>query len=105
MAAHARRGDPAPFRRFDRALRALRLADGRKVVTGSDGSLALYDLASDPGELHDLAAARPAEAAELASRLARITGGAESAPPDPPEPSRSSEHEVRRALQSLGYIE
>ena len=73
-------------------------------MTGSDGSLALYDLASDPGELHDLAAARPSEAAELASRLAELPGGRKR-PPDPPEPSRSSEHEVRRALQSLGYIE
>jgi arylsulfatase A-like enzyme len=106
MAAHARRGDATPFRRFDRALRALRLADGRKVVTASDGSVALYDLASDPGELHDLAPARPMEAHELAAHLARLTGeerhgwgrsgGAESAPP---------EDEVRAALQSLGYLE
>jgi arylsulfatase A-like enzyme len=106
MDAHARRGDATPFRRFDRALAALRLADGRKVVTGSDGSVALYDLVSDPSELHDLAAARPSEAHELATRLAGLSGegrpgwgesgGPRSAPP---------ENEVRRALQSLGYIE
>jgi arylsulfatase A-like enzyme len=108
MAAHARRGDATPFRRFDRALRALRLADGRKVVTGSDGSVALYDLARDPGELHDLAAERPSEALELADRLGRLSGGAESAPPNPPRAAVAGDDTdagVRRALQSLGYLE
>ena len=106
MAAHARRGDAAPFRRFDRALRALRLADGRKVVTGSDGSLALYDLASDPGERHDLAGARPSEAHELATRLAELTGGGGQRRPEPERaPPELAEHDVRRALQSLGYLE
>jgi len=31
--------------------------------------VALYDLAADPGEAHDLAAARPADAARLAALL------------------------------------
>jgi arylsulfatase A-like enzyme len=100
MEAHARRGDPAPFRRFDRALRALRLADGRKVVAASDGSVVLHDLTSDPGELHDLAAERPGEAGELAGRLAGIgspsTGGEADQVPDAG---------VRRALESLGYLQ
>jgi arylsulfatase A-like enzyme len=101
MEAHARRGDPAPFRRFDRALRALRLADGRKVVVGSDGSVALYNLASDPGELHDLAAERPGEARELADRLAGIGhDGASGGAAD-----QLTDAGVRRALESLGYLQ
>jgi arylsulfatase A-like enzyme len=100
MEAHARRGDPAPFRRFDRALRALRLADGRKVVVGSDGSVVLHDLTSDPGELHDLAAERPGEARELADRLAGIGG-----PTTGGEADRLSDAGVRRALESLGYLQ
>jgi arylsulfatase A-like enzyme len=107
MEAHARRGDAGPFRRFDRSLRALRLADGRKVVAGSDGSVALYDLADDAGELHDLAAERPSEALELADRLAGIGAPVpgETAPtgdgarPDGPDAG------IRRALESLGYLE
>jgi arylsulfatase A-like enzyme len=105
MDAHARRGDASPFRRFDRTLRALRLADGRKVVAGSDGSVALYDLTSDAGELHDLAAERPSEALELADRLARIGApGTGVAAPDGGSRDRS-EASVRRALESLGYLE
>jgi len=101
MEAHARRGDPAPFRRFDRALRALRLADGRKLVVGSDGSVVLHDLASDPGELHDLAGERPGEARELADRLAAIgrDGTADGEAEDLPDAG------VRRALESLGYLQ
>jgi arylsulfatase A-like enzyme len=102
MEAHARRGDPAPFRRFDRALRALRLADGRKVVAGSDGSVVLHDLAGDPEELHDLAAERPEEAAELAERLRR-TGPDE--PADAAAPEEVPDRDVRRALESLGYLQ
>jgi arylsulfatase A-like enzyme len=102
MEAHARRGDPTPFRRFDRALRALRLADGRKVVAGSDGSVVLHDLAGDPEELHDLAAERPSEAAELAARLRR-TGPGE--PAEAPAPEEVPDGDVRRALESLGYLQ
>jgi arylsulfatase A-like enzyme len=102
MAAHARRGDPAPFRRFDRALRALRLADGRKVVVGSDGSVALHDLASDPGELRDLAADRPGEAQELAERLARV---GHHRPVTGEEAGDAGDAGVRRALESLGYLQ
>jgi arylsulfatase A-like enzyme len=102
MQAHARRGDPAPFRRFDRALRALRLADGRKLVAGSDGTVALHDLARDPEELHDLAAEHPTEAAELAERL-RGTGPGDAADPSPPQDVPDGD--VRRALESLGYLQ
>jgi len=110
MAAMDRRGDATPFRRYDRALRALVLADGRKVVRGSDGSLTLHDLTTDPGELHDLAPERPEEALDLDDRLTRLGGpdgdavppaGAVPAATGPDEPDA----EVRRALESLGYLQ
>jgi arylsulfatase len=103
--AHARRGDPAPFRRFDRALRALRLADGRKLVVGSDGSVVLHELTGDPGELHDLAAERPEEAAALAERLAGIVQGGPAGPAGPASGPDVPDGDVRRALESLGYLQ
>jgi arylsulfatase A-like enzyme len=103
MEAHARRGDPDAFRRFDRALRALRLADGRKVTVGSDGSVSLHDLTSDPGELCDLADERRQEALELADRLTGMgaAGRAPGAASAEGEPAAG----VRRALESLGYLQ
>jgi hypothetical protein len=45
----------------------------------------LFDLAADPGERHDLAAARPERAAALAKRLAawRAEVGAKMPTPNP----------------------
>ena len=50
-----------------------------------DGRAELYDLASDPGEHKDLAAERPAEAAQLRERLARWreSVGAQMMTPNP----------------------
>jgi arylsulfatase A-like enzyme len=47
-----------------RPLRAV-LEGGEKLVLEGDGPPQLYDLAQDPGETNNLAAARPARAAEL----------------------------------------
>ncbi|MEL6905555.1 MAG: sulfatase, partial [Planctomycetota bacterium] len=47
--------------RFRRVRRALYDGDA-KVVVGSDGSLELYELEGDPGELTDLAGSQPARA-------------------------------------------
>lgn len=107
MQAHARRGEAAPFQRFDRALRALRMADGRKVVVGSDGSTALYDLSTDGEELRDVSAERPAEARELADQLAELGPGQSNGKPVPvPVPALDSlDPGVARALESLGYLQ
>jgi len=54
--------DIAPW---DRALVSYRIAD-EKLHWASDGRHRLYDLSSDPGEEHDLAAARPERVRDLA---------------------------------------
>jgi arylsulfatase A-like enzyme len=65
----------------------LAVRDGRwKLLAREDGRGAqLYDLATDPGETHDLAATRPAEAAALGARLATwyraVRAGAPAAAP------------------------
>jgi len=45
-----------------------------KAVRWADGRLALYDLAADPGELEDVAAARPGIAGPLGQWLAQYPG-------------------------------
>jgi Tfp pilus assembly protein PilF len=61
----------------------------------------LYDLAADPGERHDLIAERPGDAghmrAALESFLARYALAGVSTP-------RELDDEVRRRLESLGYL-
>jgi tetratricopeptide (TPR) repeat protein len=61
----------------------------------------LYDLAADPHELHNLAAARPDQAAALRARLADFL-----ARNSPPGGSRTLpvDDETRRQLQALGYL-
>lgn len=55
-------------RGYDRTFDAMTLA-GHKLIRPSSGPPELYDLAADPGEVVDLAAARPDLAAELAAAL------------------------------------
>jgi arylsulfatase A-like enzyme len=53
---------------YDRALRVL--YDGPyKLIRSSRGERLLFDLATDPGEDHDLAAAEPERVAEMERRL------------------------------------
>jgi choline-sulfatase len=71
--------------------------NGFKLVRGSVDEL--YDLARDPHELRDVAAAEPQRARDLGDALDRLVaelhaGTAEAAPLD---------DEARRALESLGY--
>ncbi len=53
---------------YDRSLRAIRTEE-YKLIRGSDGSEALYDVEQDPGERVDLAATEPDIAADLAADL------------------------------------
>jgi arylsulfatase len=48
--------------------RAFRVGDWKIVASGPDASWELYDLASDRGESHDLAAAQPGRVQELAAQ-------------------------------------
>ena len=50
---------------------AIRAGDWKLLEYFEDGRVELYDLAADPGEKRNLAAAEPARAAELRTRLAR----------------------------------
>jgi arylsulfatase A-like enzyme len=78
--------------------------DGRwRLVWGETSAPHLYDLATDPGELRDVAAEHPAELERLRTRYQasqRLFGAQSHA---------GSEVELdpatRRALQKLGYIE
>jgi arylsulfatase A-like enzyme len=62
----------------------------------------LYDLASDPGERHDLAPARPADVERLRERLMRRVRlhqlRHEAA-------IKGDDSELRRQLHALGYVE
>ena len=66
--------------------------------------LELYDLASDPGEQHDLAAARPADVDALAKELERWTGEMNAARPPLPVPRRQRRRDTE-TLRSLGYLQ
>ncbi len=64
----------------------------------------LFDLATDPAELHDVASDHPDVAMRLISILERRLG--EISPPAPaPRRQASEEAEVDRRLRSLGYID
>lgn len=86
-----------------RACSRAAVAGGRKIVANSDGTLALFDLGSDPGETHDLAARLPDETARLHSLLVRFVAGLQ--PPPPRESEVRNLDELRRRLRSLGYIQ
>ena len=87
---------------WDIGLRALTL-DGRKIIRGSNGTVKLYDLNTDPAESQDLAAADRAAAERLDGLLDRQLAvlkpwdGKDVAPP-----AFSPEHQKR--LQALGYL-
>lgn len=89
--------DPSPWRRTFRAL----FADDHKYIWASDDRHELYDLADDPGELHNLVTTRADRAAELDALLAeQVAAFAEplrSIRARPP----SRDHQTR--LENLGY--
>ena len=71
------------------------------VRYGSDGRLALYDTATDPGEKADLAAAQPARTSALAAELDAFV--ARTRPVHPPVPVPAPSAEERARLRALGY--
>lgn len=64
---------------------ALRSGDWKLVEWFEDGRVELFDLAKDPGELQDLAAAQPERAASMKKTLAdwRVAVGAQMPTPNP----------------------
>ncbi len=95
-----------------RRLRALRGADGWKLIWSSDGRNELYDLAADPDERANRAASEPARVAEMTRRLeARLAeqAGRPFRFAEEPAPARSAgfeglDEETRKNLESLGYV-
>jgi arylsulfatase A-like enzyme len=77
------------------------IVQGRwKLLWTSNGSVALYDLAADPGETRDLAAARPEVCRELGAALLTGLPPAEEGDPEGDHGVR----EFRHALRTLGYV-
>lgn len=72
---------------------------------GDDGHTELYDLAADPAERHDLAAAGdprlPALLADVRTLLVEPSGPGPLRPP----PDRERDEETLEQLRSLGYAE
>ena len=92
--------------RSDVRLRAYRSGQW-KLVQGSDGSIHLFDVAEDPGELHDRSAQDPATVRRLRTELATwraalgipsLGGEPSDATPAPLDP------ETRNRLRALGYV-
>jgi len=91
---------PDEIYRFDRSLRAIR-TDRHKLVRGSDGSVELYDLAADPDETTDIAAAENELVEQLTGRLDGWLDSFEQATVDG---SVSIGDEREKRLEQLGYL-
>jgi arylsulfatase A-like enzyme len=87
------------FAPYDHRLRSIQVGS-LKLVASDRGGVELYDLAADPGELHDLAAERPDAARDLALRL-EGWARARSAHALLSEPTLDPE--TVEALRELGY--
>lgn len=80
------------------------LVDGHsKLIYDLDtGTARLFDIAADPGEQNDLAAATPDHVRELERKLLERVGATEGA--DPQSAARLSK-DVQERLRAVGYIE
>jgi arylsulfatase A-like enzyme len=95
--------DFAPFLRSLTAVRTER----QKLVTASDGALALYDLVSDPSELVDLADQQPERRAELLGMLGQwqASVGLTPATPRVDVARPVVAPEIAERLKALGYLD
>jgi arylsulfatase A-like enzyme len=79
--------------------------DGRyKYIASADGQRELYDLVSDPTELHNVIDARPAEAERLARHLDQWREAVPVYQPSHPDARPMMDPEVADALRGLGYL-
>ncbi len=74
------------------------LTDGRWMTIRAGAATEVYDVRSDPGEVHDVAAAQPGVASSMSARAATIhaSGGANGGAP--------ISADARERLRSLGYV-
>jgi arylsulfatase A-like enzyme len=85
---------------FGSQKRALVMGDLKCIEHEASGRCELYDLASDPGERHDLASGRPLELESLRAALNEFPHRSECTPgPVVKPPPR-----LERELKNLGYI-
>lgn len=100
LAAPAPAGTP-----FMASFDAVRVGDLKLVLASPEHPEALYDLAADPGERHDLLPARAAEADRLRGAWTRFTERARdlAGRPAASAPLPFDAEEVER-LRSLGYL-
>jgi len=87
---------------LDRDLAAV-LKPPYKLIRSSSGRAELYDLAADPGELHDLSERMPARAGELARALADVE--AKHPPLYEARGGAALDDDTVDALKALGYLE
>src|SRR5262249_61599144 len=73
----------------------------RKLVRYADGSTALYDLAADPGEVHDRTPEQPAVVARLGAELA---ASAARFPAHAGEAHGTLDPALAERLRALGYV-
>ena len=85
---------------LNRGLRAIR-TDDRKLIRGSDGSIRLFDMTTDPDEERDLAAEEPERVAELETRLDEWLEGVDNVTADR---SVDVDEGTQARLESLGYL-
>jgi len=81
------------------SLASARLQNFKLLLDRASGEAALHDIATDPGETHDVTTLHPEVAESMRSELERFLEKAPPAPPTRPLPELE-----RRHLESLGYV-
>ena len=84
---------------------SFRAASLEELFAGSPADEALYDLAADPGERHNLLPEAESEARALRETLQSYLDAANARRAESTEEDMSLEPELLRKLESLGYIE
>lgn len=86
---------------YNRSLRALR-TESHKLIRGSDGSVELYDVTTDPGELQNIAAAHPGTVEELGGKLDEWVASFQHAET---EADVHIDDDRKQRLEDLGYLQ